>query len=116
MQPEGRILLAQPSSAARITILVLHPEVRPILNVITEIADSTFQSEWDCKILSSGMSQSYIEDWPCFLGKYKNVKSCQLSRTEIRWWIKQRYVKRQWLATKKQKNTILQFNAMVYHA
>ena len=43
--PQGRILLAQPSSAARITIFVLHPEARPILHVTTEIADLTLQSD-----------------------------------------------------------------------
>ena len=43
--PRGRILVAQPSSAARIIILVLPPETRTILHVITKIADITIQSD-----------------------------------------------------------------------
>ena len=44
-------------------ILVVHPEAKSILHVITKIEDLTFQSDKDCKSLSFVMSQNYMKDY-----------------------------------------------------
>ena len=62
LSQRGRMFLAQSSSAARIINLVFQQEPRPSVHVNTEIADLTFQSDLDFKILSFVKRQNYMEN------------------------------------------------------